>query len=235
MYKRQAYRLVEIEKDGERVTVLASRKLLKDVTDGNATPKKLRDFVKDIVYPETRRVIEDVVEERLAAGVKPAKVFDEPILHPVYRKPIRRVFRASKKQGSYEAVFVRKDVDEHMRARSPNGWRKHLKHAGNAYLEIDQTNKDQTNKTVRLVNVLEAIREKGRPAPDGVLRIYKGDSILHPNNGNRYVVRQIKSTNGGTLVCTLLSEARPVKVLDKKSGLVSVSVRNLMKIELVNE
>lgn len=229
IFEDTAYRLVEIEKDGERVTVLASRKLLKDVTDGNATPKKLRDFVKGIVYPETRRVIEDAVKERLAAGVKPAKVFDEPILHPVYRKPIRRVFRASNKQGGYETVFVRKDVDEHMRARSPNAWRKHLKHAGNAYLEIDQT-----NKTVRLVSVLEAMREKGRPAPDGVLRIYKGDTILHPN-GKRHVVRQIKSRNDGTLVCTLLSEARPVNELNKQSGLVSVSGINLMKIELVNE
>ncbi len=154
----------------------------------------------------------------------------------MYRKPIRRVFRASNKQGSYEAVFVRKDVDEHMRARSPNGWRKHLKRAGNAYLEIDQTNKDQTNKTVRLVSVLEAIREKGRPAPDGVLRIYKGDTILHPN-GKRYVVRQIKSKTKkkkDRLVCTLLSETRNADDLTTPC-VIEIQGRTLMKIQLVNE
>jgi len=228
IFEDTAYRLVEIEKDGEQATVLASRKRLKDVVDGNTTAATLRAFVKGIVYPETRRVIEEAVEERLAAGVKPAKIFDDPILHPVYRNPIRRVFWASDKQGGYESVLVRKDVDEHMLARSPNAWRKHLKHAGNACLEIDRA-----NRTVRLVSVLEAMREKARRAPDGVLRIYKGDTILHPN-GRRYVVRQVKSEGGGQLICSLISETRPVREL-KGAATKKMQKNTLMKIQLVNE
>ena len=231
IFEDTAYRLVEVEgADGERKLVLASRKRLKDAVDGNATPAKLRAFVQGIVSPQTRRAVEQAVEERLAAGVRPANVFDEPILHPVTHAPIKRVFWASDKQGGFETVFVRKNVPEHLLGRSPNAFRKHLKHAGFAWLEVNR----QTGER-RLVPVVEGIRRKHEPVPPGVVRFFKGDTIIHPVDGKRYVVRQIKAQSGGMLVCTLVSEARPVRELSSRTGRKTISGRLLPKVRLEDE
>ncbi len=231
LFEDTAYRLVEVEgKDGEREWRLASRKRLKDVTDGNVTPKKLRDFIKGIVYPATRRAVEKAVEERLAQGVKAANVFDEPILHPVTGKPIKRVFWASEKQGGYETILLRKDVDARTLERSPNAYRKRLKHAGFAWLEV---NRDTGER--RLAPVVEGVRRKHEPAPANVVRFFKGDTIIHPKDGRRYVVRQIKSEDGGTLICTLVTETRPVRELSSASGLKKIKGRTLLKTKLADE
>ena len=230
-FEETAYRLVEVQDDdGTRRQVLASRKWLKDAVDGNTTPEKLRDFVKGIVYPETRRAVQEAVEARLAAGIKPANVFDTPILHPITGAPIKRVFWASDKQGAFATVFVRKDMPPDLLQRSPNAFRKHLKHAGFAWLEINRETGER-----RLVTILEGMRRKDEPVAPGVVRIFKGDTIIHPQDGKRYVVRQIKSEGGGMLVCTLASEARPVRDLSSATGLKKIKGRTLTRIRLEDE
>ncbi|MDX8402595.1 MAG: HNH endonuclease domain-containing protein [Mariprofundaceae bacterium] len=231
IFEDTAYRLIEVEENGEIVRKLASRKRLADAGGAGSNESGIRRFVESIAYPETRRAVAEAVEERLARGVKPAHVFDEPIPHPRFGTPIRRVFCFTDQPGQFVAVQTRKDIPAEALQRSPNAWRKHLKHAGNAYLEIDQA-----AGKVRLVTVLEALREKGRPAPAGVLRIYKGDTINHPN-GRRYVVRQIKSKTKkkkDRLVCTLLSETRNADDLATPC-VTEIQGRTLMKIQVVNE
>lgn len=231
LFEDTAYRLVEVEgKNGEREWRLASRKRLKDVADGNATQAKLRAFVKGIVYPETRRVVEEAVETRLAEGVKPVNVFDEPILHPLTGKPIKRVFWASDKQGDFETIIMSKGVDEQALKCSPNAFRKHLKHAGFAWLEVNSETGER-----KLVPVVEGMRRKHEPTPPNIIRFFKGDTIIHSKDGKRYVVRQIKSEGGGMLVCTLVSEARPVRDLSSTSGLKKIKGRTLLKTKLADE
>ncbi|RMG56159.1 MAG: hypothetical protein D6717_06980, partial [Gammaproteobacteria bacterium] len=229
-FEDTAYRLIEIEENGGKVRKLASRKKLKDAAGSGATERGVRKFVASIAYPETREVVRKAVEERLASGIKPANVFDDPILHPRFGTPIRRVFCFTDQPGMFTSVFSRKDAPQKVLGSSPNAFRKWLKHAGFACLELNRETGER-----RLVPVAEAMRVKSRSASEGVVRFYKGDTVIHPKDGRHYVVCQFKNEGGGMLVCTLVTEARPVRELSSATGLKKLKGRSLMKVMFADE
>ncbi len=222
IFEDTAYRLV----DGR----LASRKRLEDAAGAGASEAKLRKFVDSIAYPTTREAVAKAVEERLARGIRPAHVFDEPILHPVTRQPIRRVFCFADNPGQFEAVLVKKDAPPELLARSPNAFRKHLKHAGYAWLEVNRNTGE-----IRLVTVAEGLRRKHERPPEGVVRFFKGDTIIHPRDGKRYVVRYFKDEGGGQMICTLVSEARVADKIKGKGKVKITSKRLILQLRLADE
>ncbi|MEO8600534.1 MAG: hypothetical protein ABI656_11970 [bacterium] len=107
--------------------------------------------------------------------------------------------------------------------------KKRLISAGYAFLEMAT---DGTN-IIRPVKMRDALVNKNKQAKVGLIRIYKGDTLLDDKSQKKYVVRQIKAQGGGMLVMSQITETRPVAAMSAKDGLIKPSGRGLMRFRRI--
>jgi CRISPR-associated endonuclease Csn1 len=225
LFEQTAYGVSrEADRNGEYL--LASSKPLKSLIDIKFNAAKTRSTLERIESKETRETILREFDRRVAKGTPLKQVFDDPITHPQYGTPIKRVrILGNSAATAVEVIHVN---------RQGKSLGKHYAHDGNAYLEIRAEERKLVGKP-RLVNIRDAVREKGFRAPDGVRRFWKGDTVIDARNGQPYLIRQIKSEGGGTLIITLVTEAREVRDMNAAGGLRKVSGNSLALLFVVNQ
>jgi len=158
-----------------------------------ARRKKLTDLAKtdmDKILPESvREIVGNAYKSRIQKGADHESALKEPILHPHWKTPIRRVL-----------VRRNKDTDS-VRVEHGNrtaGLYKHLEPDGYAYLEY--TPGDLTTEP-RLVRSHEA-----KSTSSQTVRLYKKDTVRDNKDGQHYVVHKF-TVRGPTLFLSPVTEA----------------------------
>lgn len=158
-----------------------------------ARRKKLADLGKadmDKIMPEaTRDIIGAAYQSRIQKGVDHESALKEPIFHPHWKTPIRRVLVRGSKAVDPKLV-------EH--GNRTAGLHKYLEPDGYAYLEYIPG--DLTTEP-RLVRLHEA-----KSTSSKTVRLYKKDTVRDSHDGQRYVVHQF-GARGPALFLSPVTEA----------------------------
>lgn len=206
MFDQSAYGLSrKPNEEGKRF--LALSKPLKALIDNKGNIEKTRQTLENIESDATRTAVLKAFNQRIAAGTDIKQVFDEPIHHPQFGTPIRRVRLLSNSEDTAAIVAHMNRFGQRLEKRYP--------HAGNAYLEIRVENGKLVGKP-RLVTPQEAMREKGSRPPSGTTRFWKGDSVRYKDKD--YLIGMITAYNDGRLCLVPVTETCTFGEL-KKRGL----------------
>lgn len=205
LFKDTAYGIAQ--RNGEDRLRLALRKTVSSLgkTQGKTNTEAARKAIASIISDDVRRILSEEFETRISQGVDASAALAKPVLHPLYGTPIRKVRCFETYAEDAQSIGFTSRQGEH---------RKYLINAGYAYLEL-ATNGSREHRPVK---ISEATRNKNRPAPQGVERIYKGDTVIDTKSQKKFVVKQIKAQGGGMLVMTLITETRPVADMSAKDG-----------------
>lgn len=222
-YKDTAYG--KVEEEGKARLVI--RKSLRDLSDKN--PDKVRKNLNTIVSKTTKDLILKEFNQRINKG-KPAEnaLTNPPITQTMYaqKKPILRV-KCYYDRGAEDARKIK------FNGLRQSGY-KHLLSDGNAYLKaIINENGEIDIENSQPIAIIDALKAPNKPAKNE-MRFYKGDTVKLLSNQKRYIVKQIRATNGGTLFLVPIMETRPVRNLSAKDGLKTVSLKKLITL-LVEE
>lgn len=216
LFKGTAYGVRQREdEDTLRLTLRQPVESLGKV-QGKTKLEAARKAIASIISDDVRRIVGDTFEDRIANGMEAGAALALPIRHPLYKNPIRKV-RCF--EGSAEDTFL---VVHHGRAKGHNAkgekrsWatREHKKLLINeeyAYLDIFT---DESQEP-RLVKIRDAMREKGKPAPQNAMRIYKGDVVMDSKDGLLYIICSFKAT--GKILRLPIWEPRSFKQANEKA------------------
>jgi len=212
------------EPNDEGKHLLAISKPLTALIDNKGNANKTRRALEKIESVETRASVLRAFDQRVAAGKSIKQIFDDPILHPQFSTPIRRVRVLSNSEETAATVTHTNRLGEVLSKRYP--------HAGNAYLEICVEDIKLVGKP-RLVAVQEAMKEKGLHPPFGVTRFWKGDTVCY--GGKHYLIGMITAYNDGRLCLVPVTETCTFGEL-KKRGLTlrTVSGNALAQVTVIN-
>lgn len=194
----------EIDETGKHM--LAVSKPLSALIDQGGKAEKMRRALEDIESEETRTVVLQAFDTRIAAGTPIKEIFDEPILHPQFGTPIRRV-RMLRNSADTAAMITHTN-------RQGKKLEKRYPHAGNAYLEVTLEAGKLACKP-RLVPVQQALRTKGSKPLPGVRRFWKGDTV-ELEDGTFHVVGQLKEESNGRLCLVPVTETCTFDELSKR-------------------
>ena len=216
MFKRNPNTV--IDQDGNRLNVeefhtmklenkkiiYAQRKKLSALVGTGTTVEKARRKFKKIVPESLRMIICNEFEKRINAGNSPTEALapENPIFHPHWKTPIRRVLLM---QGANTSGRDASDAVPVLH-QNQKGYTlyKYLEPDGYAYLEFERNNPNSKVRPVRLCQIAGKSRE---PRKDpAVARFRKGDTVWDSLNKKFYVVRQIK-VRGPSLVLSPITEA----------------------------
>ncbi|MBI5658830.1 MAG: hypothetical protein HZC43_04610 [Nitrosomonadales bacterium] len=216
LFKGTAYGVRQREdEDTLRLTLRQPVESLGKV-QGKTKLEAARKAIASIISDDIRRIVGDTFEDRIANGMEAGAALALPIRHPLYNNPIRKV-RCF--EGSAEDTFL---VVHHGRAKGHNAkgekrsWatREHKKLLINeeyAYLDIFT---DESQEP-RLVKIRDAMREKGKTAPQNAMRIYKGDVVMDSKDGLLYIICSFKAT--GKILRLPIWEPRSFKQANEKA------------------
>lgn len=210
------------QREGEDRLRLTLRQSVADMgkVKGKTSVESARKVIDRIVSGEVRHIVSEHFEDKIATGMDAATALALPIRHPLYRTPIRKVRCFEGYAEEAQPIVFKSRQGEH---------RKYLVNEGYAYLELFTDG----SKPPQLVKIRDAMKDKRKPKPSNVVRIYKGDTIFHLKNKQNYLVRSFKAENGGQLFVTVITETRPVKEMNAKDGFLKISGKNLSYIKLV--
>lgn len=220
LFKDTAYGVAQ--REGEDRLRLTLRKPVAELGKqrGKCSVESARKAIATIISADVQRIISEAFEDRIANGMDAGTALALPIQHPLYDKPIRKVrcFETYAEDAQRIDFTSRQGVHY-----------KYLVNAGYAYLELTTDG----SISPRPVKTFEACVKKGSPTPQGVIRIYKNDTVLDTKTQKKYVVKQIKAQGGGMLVITLITESRPVAKMSAKDGLQQPSGNGLNRIKRI--
>lgn len=244
MFKATAYGLAEITENGQgkeptvklklkpeailngndnknAKRLLTLRKNLGNLAlDNNQKPlamEKVRKALDSIASPRVRELVITAFEQRTQDNkLSPLQALSEPILYPEYGTVIKTVTLMHGNADEAYPVIHRSRRGTHYKL---------LPHDGYAYLELSPDGK------TTLVHPVKAMELKHSKPSTTVLRFYKGDTVFLPDEGKHYLIRQIKSQNGGLLVMVPITETREVRHMKQADGLITKSGKALLKLK----
>lgn len=222
-FKETAYGRERRPADGRKPR-LAVRTQLAELVGQGASVAQARRALEAIESDEIRGIVQNAFEERVAAGMSPAEALRAPIVHPGYGTQIKR-------------VRVLGDSLDTASLITHNGHCKYLVNAGYAYLEVQQDGGRLVAS--KLVPVREAATSSVVQTADGIMRLFKGDTV-RDRDGQLFVVKQFKSEGNGKLILVPVTEALEVAQLQRigtqlgRSIVRTVQGRSLAALELVN-
>lgn len=218
-----------ITKDCEKLTI---RKLVADLgkKDGKTSIESARKAINNILSENVKTIISDVFECRVSGGIKPSEALLMPITHPIHKTPIIKVLCTGPagKEG-VKIKFTSRQGDHY----------KYLINDSYAYMDISIDG----SKSPILVKMCDTNNRNS--IQEGMIRLFKGDTVLDIKNNKSYVIKQLLALDKGTLVMTLTTECRPVtemltkKELNKsyeksfKDGLKNSKGSGLTKLKLI--
>ncbi len=172
------------EENGKRF--YAQRKMLSGLAEKD---------IENIVSPSLHDTIKTIFEQRIEAGKTPEQAWQEPILHPQYKTPIRRVLIRG--YTAPDAVRVK-------HGNRTTDLYKYLEPEGYACLEF---NNEDIGCEPRLIRLHEAMKpETQHRSSPNVVRLYKSDTVYDARDEKHYVIRQIKE-RGPSLMLSPITEA----------------------------
>ncbi|MBA3697227.1 MAG: hypothetical protein H0W85_10865, partial [Methylotenera sp.] len=183
-------------------------------------------------------------EKRLQAGKTILEAMAEPIYQEAYLRPllIKKVvcFTAfsAEEATPIEKPNMRKQV-EHPKAKQPIApLYKYLRSDGYAYMEIIKS--ENGFSEVVLVGVQEGMAQKGKHAPLGVTRYYKGDVVEDLTTGKKYRIKKFAASDGKNPRPTMITLAWTESVDDvtkvkQSAGRMDFFKERLMQIRLLNQ
>ena len=216
--------------DGKRI--YAKREVLTDLAGPKDSKEKVLGRIKRILCDSTRKAVSTAFEGGIESGKKPSDCLKQDIEHPHHQNTkIRRVLVECKGNVDNAVKVIHQGRINRKGKPEKTQLHKYLMPKGHAYLEVWKNDKGELQKKlVSTHEALEALKNKDK-LKNGVQRFYKKDTVLYENT--LYVVRQIKSKNGGMLILQRLQEARPVDDCKAGKGKETPSGRNLAKVSLV--
>lgn len=188
--------------------VLANSKLLIALIDNKGSVEKTRKVLERIESEVTRNAVLEAFEKRIVGGTSLKRIFDDPILHPQFHTPIRRVRLLGNSEDTAATIAFTNRHNQRLEKRYPS--------AGNAYLELRVENGKLIEKP-RLVTIQEAMRESVIQDPVGVIRFWKGDTV-RLGDGSLHLIGIIAAQGGGQLRLVPVTETCTFGEL-KKRGL----------------
>ena len=202
LFKDTAYGVAQ--RDGEEKLRLALRQSVAGLgkTQGKTSTEAARKAIANIVSDDVRRIISEKFEARIAQGIEAGVALGQPIMHLLYDKPIRKVRCFETYAEDAQPIGFRSRHGEHL---------KYLINAGYAYLELYTDG----SREPRLVKIRDAIREKGNPAPQNAMRIYKGDVVMDSKDGMPYRICFFKAA--GVIGLLPIWEPRSFKEANEKA------------------
>lgn len=202
LFKATAYGVAQ--RDGEDRLRLTLRQPIDELgkAQGKTSLESARKALANIVSNEVRRIISNMFENRIADGMEPGAALAQPILHPLYGKPIRKVRCFETYAEDTQPIGFISRRGEH---------RKYLVNAGYAYLELTTDGSQEP----QLVKIRDAIREKGKPVPRHTIRIYKGDVVMDSKDGLPYRICFFKAS--GIIGVLPIWEPRSFKEANEKA------------------
>lgn len=231
MFKGTAYGVAQ--REGEEKMRLTLRQAVADLgkSKGKASVESARKAIANIVSDEVRRIVSNAFEARIAQGMEAGAALAQPVLHPLYDKPIRKVrcFEGYAEEAQPIAFANRMDKPRQGNPKKIGSFQKYLVNGGYAYLELASDG----SREPRPVKIRDAMLHKKQAAYLGQVKIYKGDTVIDSKSRQRYVVRQIRAQGGGMLVMTLITETRPVADMSAKDGRQQPSGKGLARFKLV--
>jgi len=206
---------------------LTLRKNLEALADDKSKPDAVRKELEKIASLDTRRLVIDTFDKRIAAG-KMAKEALTNIQHPQYRNVIRQV----KMLTDYSANTA-KEIEFESRYSTPEKPHyKWLRHDNYAYLELTCTPGEKPNP--QLITQWGALRQKNQPIPPNTKRFFKGDTVEDTKDGKHFIIKQMKAQNGGLFVLVPITETREVRDMASKDGLRTISGPALSRVKLIS-
>ncbi|HET7569271.1 MAG TPA: HNH endonuclease domain-containing protein [Gammaproteobacteria bacterium] len=196
------------ESDDNGKRMLALNRPLSALINREGNAEKTRQAIEGIESEATRTTLLQAFDNRIAAGTPIKEAFNEPIFHPQFGTPIRRVRMLGNSVRTAATVTHTNQQGQKLEKRYP--------HAGNAYLEVSMEDGRLSGKP-RLVTIQEALHEKGSDPRPGVKRFWKGDTVELPD-GTRHIIGEINSQGGGLLRLVPVTETCTFGQL-KKRGL----------------
>lgn len=205
--------------------LLTLRVKLTDLADKKSTPDTVRKKLMDIASPDTRKLVLDAFDAGVCAGKQPVEVLAS-IQHPQYRTPIKKV------KMLRDSVDTANKIEFKSRYNSEeNPLYKYLQNDGYAYLKLDKSGEKITTTPVTLI---EALRED-KHSTENVVRIFKGDTVEDTNDGNVFILRQIKAENFGKLYLVPVTESREVRDMTSAHGLRTVSGSSIARLKIITD
>ena len=162
------------EENGKRFYV--QRKLLSRLSEKD---------IKNIVPESVRDAISPIFEERIRAGKTPEQAWKDPILHPQYKTPIRRVFV----RGYTAPDAVRVEHGQQSRHANKRPY-KYLEPEGYAYMAVNMAD---TSSTPYLIRLHDALRLQKRCSSSRIVRLYKNDTV-RDSDKNQYVIKKFRAS-----------------------------------------
>jgi CRISPR-associated endonuclease Csn1 len=202
LFKDTAYGVAQ--RDGEDRLRLSLRQAVSGLgkVQGKTSLEAARKAIANIVSHEVRRIIFDAFEARINQGMEAGTALSQPILHPLYGKPIRKVRCFEAYAEDAQPIGFSSRHGEH---------RKYLINAGYAYLKLFTDGSQEPH----LVKIRDAMREKGKYSPQNAIRIYKGDIVKDSKDGLLYRVCLFKAA--GTIALLPIWEPRSFKEANEKA------------------
>jgi CRISPR-associated endonuclease Csn1 len=202
LFKDTAYGVAQ--RDGEDRLRLALRQSVAGLgkVQGKTNLEAARKAIANIISDDVRRIVGDTFEDRIASGMEAGAALALPIRHLLYGNIIHKVRCFETYAEDAQPIGFTSRCGEH---------RKYLVNAGYAYLELftDSSQKPQ------LVKIRDAMRNKGKPVPENLMRIYKGDVVRDSKDGLLYRVCLFKAA--GTIAVLPIWEPRSFKEANEKA------------------
>lgn len=227
-FQETAYRKITMDDGKARLAVRAALMVL---VDNRTSLDKARKAIGDIVSDETRHIVSEEFEKRIAQGASPAEALTRPIAHPRYANGNKPVL--IKKVLVYQRIgrgFVDGENAISIPHRQRNGKELHKYYLNDGYAYVSLKTENGKLASAESVPLYVVTRRQAGPTA-GETRYYANDTLLDTESNRRYVIRQIKA--GATLMMTLATEAREVRDMDADAGLMMVSGKGLLRLKPV--
>ncbi len=222
-FQQTAYRKI-LSDDGK--VRLASRVEVHGLADTKGSLEKTRKNIADIISKDTRDIVSKAFEARIAEGKAVKQALSEPILDPRYETVIKRVtvwLRSGRGYAGEDAVTR----IEHMgRSGGRLPLYKYLPHDGYAFIAISC----EGGRWAKAESVRPVHANAARFWKEGIVRIFRGDTLLDPKDGARYLVHQILAD--GAVRIAPLTEARTWLQIGSEGGARTLTESSLLKLQL---
>ena len=215
MFKGTAYGVAQ--REGEEKMRLTLRQAVADLgkSKGKTSVESARKAIANIVSDGIRNIVSGAFEARIAQGMEASTALANPIRHPTYDSPIYKV-------RCFEGYA--EDAQPIGHASRQGEHRKYLVNGGYAYLELTSDG----SREPLLIKICTAIRNKKNPAKQGVVRIYKGDTIMDSKDGKLYRVGYFKM-EGNIFIVPIFDPRSFDKIAGAVSGKKKVSFTQAAK------
>ncbi len=217
---------VAVKGDEGKARLTIRIKVAELIDSKKGTLEQARKAIASIVSDKTREIVSKEFEARVTAGLSAPAALVEPIYQSSYGKKIviKRVscFTATYADDVAIIGHTSKDGREHT---------KRLINGGYAYLEAELKEGKLVNYS--LVRMQQAMRSKKISKKEGVVRYYKGDTVLDSKENKKYRIGMFKAAGGFFLVPFVDPRAYNA-IGEQNSGKKSVSFNQAARLHLID-